>query len=232
MTYIQILITVISLEFIAAFAGLYHIRKYKTGTYTKQVVYVLFFVAISELICTYATIAEYSDFKYFGFVKGTVFERNYWIHNIQLIITFSFFINYFRTRLRRGFVSQIIFYLVRIFIITAVLNLIFTDIYFLGISKYTYITGSIFLLISILVYYFELLKSDSLLHFNKSLTFYISVGLLIYYLCITPLFIYGNYYNSDSGDAFIKFYLYTLACANLVMYGTITAAFLLCKPNN
>lgn len=226
-----VIILIISLEFAAAFAGLYHIRKYKSGTYTKYLVYVLFFVAITELICTYSTIAEKSGFKYFGFIEGTPFQRNYWIHNIQLIITFSFFINYFRIRLKRGVIAKLIYYLIWTYIVSAIINLLFSDIYFHSISKYTYIVGSIFLMVSILIYYFELLKSDNILRFNKSLTFYISVGLLIYYLSITPLFIYSNYYNSESSDAFNNFYLYTLATANFIMYGTFTLGFLLCKPN-
>lgn len=230
MTY-ALIILVISLEFTAAFAGLYHLKKYKTGTYTKYLVYVLFFVAITELLCTYSTIAKASEFKYFGFVEGTPFQRNYWIHNVQLIVTFSYFINYFRSRLRRGFLSRFMSVLIWTFAITAIINLFVTDVYFTSISKYTYITGSIFLMVSILVYYFELLQSDNLLNFNKSLTFYVSVGLLIYYLSITPLFIYNNYYNSESSKAFNNFYLYTLAVANVIMYGTFTLGFLLCKPN-
>ena len=116
--------------------------------------------------------------------------------------------------------------------IGALVNLLLSGVYFNGISKFTYIIGSILLLIAILVYYFELLQSDNILRFSQSLTFYISVGLLIYYLTMTPLFIYGSYYyTGESSDTFNKFYIYTLAIANVVMYGTFTLGFILCKPN-
>ena len=39
-----IIFLIMCLELIAALAGLYHIKKHKVGTYTKYLVYVLFFV--------------------------------------------------------------------------------------------------------------------------------------------------------------------------------------------
>ncbi|WP_374958015.1 hypothetical protein [Gilvibacter sp.] len=227
-----VLVLVIILEFIAASAGLKYIQKYRVSKITKRLVLILFFVAITELFSTYVPIAKASDFEYFGFVKGTPFEKNFWVHNIQLIITFGFFANYFRSSLKPGLLASIIKLVIIVFMIGALVNLLLSGVYFNGISKFTYIIGSILLLIAILVYYFELLRSDNILRFSQSLTFYISVGLLIYYLTMTPLFIYGSYYyTGESSDTFNKFYIYTLAIANVVMYGTFTLGFILCKPN-
>jgi uncharacterized membrane protein len=117
------------------------------------------------------------------------------------------------------------------FIVAAITNFFISDVFFNLISKFTMIAGSILILISILLYYFELLRGDSLLQFNKSITFYISVGLLVYYLSMTPLFIYGSYYYTDTGSqSFKKFYLNTLSVANVIMYVTFILGFLLCKP--
>ncbi|WP_435579151.1 hypothetical protein [Gilvibacter sp.] len=226
-----VVVLVICLELIAAFAGLYHIKRHQVGTYTKYVVYVLFFVAITEIVAYILPGLIDREVAILGALKGTRFESNLWIHNLQLIVTFGFFAAFFRSRLKRGFLASIIKWGVIVYVVSAIANLIFTDIMFTGISNYTYIVGSIFLLICILIYYFELLKSDNILRFSTSLTFYISVGLLIYYLCITPLFIYGRYYYQiESGEAFKQFYLYTLAVANVIMYGTFTLGFILCKP--
>ncbi|MDC7998110.1 hypothetical protein [Gilvibacter sediminis] len=226
-----VVVLVICLELIAAFAGLYHIKRHQVGTYTKYVVYVLFFVAFTEIIAYTIPILVDREVGFFAALKATPFADNLWIHNPQLIVTFGFFAAFFRSRLKRGFLATLIKWGVVAYVISAIANLIFTDIMFVGISNYTYIVGSIFLLICILIYYFELLKSDNILRFSTSLTFYISVGLLIYYLCITPLFIYGRYYYQfESGDAFNQFYLYTLAVANVIMYGTFTLGFILCKP--
>lgn len=227
-----IIFLIMCLELIAALAGLYHIKKHKVGTYTKYLVYVLFFVFFTEVISIVFPLAVSGDIELFSSLQGTPFENNFWIHNIQLVVTFAFFSAYFRSRLKRGFLAKIIQLLISVFVVGAMLNFIFTDVYFTTISKFTYIAGSILILISILFYYFELLQSDNILRFSTSLTFYISVGSLLYYLCLTPLFIYSRYYYQvDSSKIFDNFYIIALAIANIIMYGIFTLGFLLCKPN-
>lgn len=80
------------------------------------------------------------------------------------------------------------------------------------------IAGSILVLISISIYYFELLKSEQLLSIWKSMVFYISVGAFVYHLCTTPLFLYSIFLKSQANPAFIETYKIVVYVSNLFLY--------------
>ncbi len=220
------MILAVCLEILTACVGLFYIKTNKVGIYTKYFVYILFFIAFTEVIGTYNTIADTSGSNV---LKGTVFENNYWIHNAQLIITFTFYVSFFRNLLKNKKQKKIIGVLCVLYVLATVSNLVFSDIYFESISKFTYVTGSVFLFLTILIYYFNLLTSDYILQFKKSLPFYFSVGLLLYHLCVTPLFIYNGYYTRTVSESFVKVYFYTLITMNIIMYTIFIIGFIRCR---
>src|SRR5690606_34876067 len=116
------------------------------------------------------------------------------------------------------------------FVLSAVLNLILTEVFFEQSSAYSFITGTFILLTLIFVYYFEHLKSDKILYFYKSLVFYISVGLLLWHVTITPLFIYNKYFNSASPE-FVKLHSIILNICNFFLYCLYIIAFIICASN-
>ena len=126
-------------------------------------------------------------------------------------IFFSLFINNQRSK-------RIIYSLVILFFSIASIVLFFDDNFFKGFSPFTLIAGSILVLISISIYYFELLKSEQLLSIWKSMVFYISVGAFVYHLCTTPLFLYSIFLKSQANPAFIETYKIVVYVSNLFLY--------------
>jgi len=87
----------------------------------------------------------------------------------------------------------------------------------------TRIVGGFLILISASIYLMEVLKSDKLLTFHKSLPFWITFGALIFYLTTIPIFIFKDYlYNSKS-------YAYTiiLNISNYFLYSCFIIGFIL-----
>ncbi|WP_299256074.1 hypothetical protein [uncultured Aquimarina sp.] len=70
----------------------------------------------------------------------------------------------------------------------------FYENYFDQSQSLPYIIGAIFLLITIILYFIEILNSEEVLSAKKNLLFWISVGLLIYYVGNIPFRILRNYY--------------------------------------
>ena len=159
-------------------------------------------------------ILTYNEFE---FLRDTFLIKNSWAYNITIIVKFLFFSYYFNS-IYNSYWNKVIKFLTVFFLISAIINLIFSDIFFNGLSSYTYITGSILILISILNYFFEVLKSDEILNFNKTLPFYIAIGTLIFHLCMTPLFIYGKYYSISRNPEFADLYKLILTSSNIFMY--------------
>lgn len=215
------------LEVIAIIAGFYFLFRRKANKWNKGLVYFLIFTVFTELIASYAIIGYFTDYNYFSFVKGSLFEKNTWIFNCFIILEFLFFILFFRYYIKSHNWKKIIKIAVIVFIITSILNLFLTDIFFKGYSQVTIIFGTLLLLITIFRFYFEILNSDDILNIKKYFPLYISIGILIFYLCFSPLSIYSNYYNKDN-KLFMKVFSNGLLFANLFKYLIFSLGFLVC----
>src|SRR5690606_14534640 len=172
----------------------------------------------------------FTDFSYMPFLKETSWVRNIWLYNAFQIITFLIFYIFFTNQLQNKKNKRIFKFITVIFVFTAILNLILTDIFFEKSSAYSFIMGTFILITLIFVYYFELLKSDKILYFYKSLVFYISVGLLLWYVTITPIFIFNKYFTSASPE-FVELHSIILNISNYFLYCMFITAFIICSSN-
>lgn len=220
------------LEIGAAVAGtVYLSRRRSPVPYAKLLVGYLWLVVVVEIVGFYPTYNYFTDFSEMAFVRGTAFEKNYWLYNSYNIIKFAIFYIFFIGQLQSKKSINFFKWITALFVVTAVLNLISTNVFFYRSAAYTYIAGSIILMIIIFVYYFELLKSDRILEFYKSLAFYISVGLLLWHVTITPLFIYNKYFTIASPE-FLSLHSIVLKASNVFLYGVYISAFIICSSNN
>ena len=219
------------LEILSGIAGLYYLKRNpNTHKSNKYLVLLLWYTFFVEVIGAYAPLAYFSDYKYFSFVKDTVFEDNYWWYNIYILLNFSFFVYYFSSFLKTNSRKKTFKILNVLFLISGSLNLIFSDIFFNGYSKFSLVTGTILVLVSIFVFYFELLKSDLVLSLRKLLPVYISIGFLVYSFISTPLDIYSEFFNLEN-DLYVKLKGFVLVAINIFMYSTFIIGFLVCSKN-
>lgn len=212
------------LEFLAFIMGLFYYRKNKS----KPTYYFVLFLGItifSEIIRWYVVLI---DNGLLFFLKGTVFESNYWLGNIYAILSYLFYINYFKWFLISKRFITILNISSILFFIWSLLEIFFSGDFFVGFMPVTNIIGTLFVFLGIAFYYLELLKSDRILQMNKSLPFYVSVGALIFHLCTTPLFLYSSYYSNSIDPGFVILYRQVIFGTNYLLYSIYIAGFLIC----
>ncbi|MDO5980872.1 hypothetical protein [Flavivirga spongiicola] len=226
----------LSIELLAAVTGLLFYKKYKTAA-AKYFIYFLIYLIICDFICSYTWYVHPE--KIFGFLIGTVFEKNYWwstlYWSIGAILFFAFY--YFKILKNRTF-KTIVKYTSYIFLVFSILCIIINwDEYFTRFFPLISIFGAIVIFLCAVFYFIETLQSDKILTFYRSLNFYISIAIFIWWLIITPLTFYDIYFayevgnpNRDWNFIFLKWEIYLFA--NIFMYLTYTFALIWCKPEN
>ncbi|MCH4823705.1 hypothetical protein ML462_11040 [Gramella lutea] len=213
-------------EFIAALAGLTYL--WKTGTKVPDerfLIHYLVFIFLADLfILIYSTYGYVYKFQYLEFILGTPFQSQFWLYNILILGICSSFIYYFillfeSRELKRLFKLIIVFYL-----LSSIVAYFIGD--FFKSNDYSFSMGSILICIAIGAYYLEILKSHNTLEIHKKLCFYVSIGLLVYNLCLIPMHLFQDYVQSNSGDSeFYQVYNMILKLSNFFMYSMFTIGF-------
>ena len=225
---IENFLLIYTLEVGAAIAGSIHLSK--VAVPEKGIllfVYYLWVVVFVELVGLYPSYAYFYDYERLGFIKGTLFERNYWWYNsynvLKFIILYKFFILQLKFRTKR----RILFIISGLLILSFIVDQLFGGDYFKSYSSFMAITGTLYLVFLIMLYHFEILKSERILKFYKSMAFYISIGMLIWHVSTTPLFIYNRYFSLQSPD-FVYFQMVILRSINIFLYGILILGFMVC----
>ena len=106
----------------------------------------------------------------------------------------------------------------------AVVQIFTSNVYFESTSPFIYIFGAFLVCFSIAAYYLQLLTTNRILNFRKELALFISFGLIVYNLGITPLFIFQRYIGGS--EEFRAIYAMTLDLANFFLYTVFAIGFL------
>ncbi|GHC57977.1 hypothetical protein [Ulvibacter litoralis] len=218
--------TLQALEVIAFITSIYYYRKDRTK-YTLYLVLFLGLTVFSECFGWYAYFVKEGSFLYF--LEGTPFEKNYWYFNIYLIISMLFYIHYFKWYYQSKKNIKLINMLSILFLVGSITYLFFTPIFFIGFSPFTMIVGTLFVFLSVALYYLELLNSNRILKIHKTLPFYVSVAALIWHLCVTPFMIYSYYFSNSLDPEFVKLYIIVVNSTNILTYSIYIAGFLICS---
>ena len=207
-------------ELISAIVGTIYLYKYK-NTYLKYFLLLLWFITITEFIGGY--IVENKILVYID-ENGLVYNK--WLSNIRRFVTFMIlYYIYFKLLKTEVFKKWIKIFAI-IFSIIYVLNWIFLQNFIKESPEIPQVIGSIFLVISILFYFIELLKSEKIMVFHRLLLFWISVGLLLFYTGTIPFMLKWNGYMIIPGVHKLFLIVYILA---IIMYLTFTFGFIWSK---
>lgn len=217
-----------SIEILAAVTGLLLYKKYKF-TAAKFFIWFLVYLAICDFIGSYVKYVNNDGF--FSFLEGTLLKRNFWwttlYWKIGAILFFSFY--YYKILTKKSF-KTVVKFCGYSFLLFSVIYILFNwEDYFVRFFPVISIIGAIIIFLCTIFYFIEILLSDKILTFYKSLNFYISAAIFIWWLIITPLVFY-DIYNShyDWNFIFLKWQIYLFA--NIVMYLTFTFALIWCRP--
>src|SRR5690606_16038709 len=162
----------------------------------------------------------------------TVFIRNFWwttfYWKIGAILFFSFYYHGILANKRFKMILKYSGYSFLIF--SSIYVLCNWDAYFVQFFPIISILGAVIVFLCTAFYFFEILNSEKILTFYRSIDFYISAAIFIWWLIITPLVFYDIYNShSDWKFIFLKWQIYLFA--NIVMYLTFTCALVFCKPD-
>lgn len=215
------------LELGTAVTGSYYLSQVNTPKKGERLLVMYFWLVIFvEVVGLYPVINYFTDSQAFPFVEGTLFERNYWWYNSYSLIKFLVFFYYFIWQLRSSRIRNFFSVLAIIFTLGGVINLLSSQVFFTANSAFTSVGGTLILVILIFIYYYETLKSDRILNFYRLPVFYFSVGILIWHLTITPLFIYSHYFTLKSPE-FVELHTLILRIANIILYSLFILGWLI-----
>lgn len=212
------------LEGTAGVAGLYFYLNHPSNKAAGMFSYFLILTYLVEAIGLFPAVIYWNESLHF--LKDSFLSRNYWLYNPYLIISFVVYLLFFRENIRNRRTSKVLGKVITVYAIASILVLIFTDVFLKTISTFTYITGSILLLGFIFYYYFEILLSNRILNIKRDISFYISIGAVVYFLTTTPIFIYFNYFTNKSPE-FVQLSSAVIIAMNILMYSTYILGFLI-----
>jgi hypothetical protein len=221
-------------EGIAVLTGLICYKKYR-NTYQKYFIWFLIYIIIFDFIGSYTIYVAKYEFLYpiKQALKGTLLEKNYWVYtffwSIGSILFFAFY--YLKIIANRRY-RRIIYYAALLFFLCST-TYIFLNInaFFMAAIPFIKVSGATVIFICVIFYFIELLKSDEVLTFYKSLNFYISSAIFIWWLVTTPVVFFEIYFSSaDWNFVFLRGKIFLFM--NIFMYLTFSFALLWCKPQN
>lgn len=207
------------MEGVAAVTSFIYIKKWK-NTYWKWFPYYLVFIVLAEIIGT-------------SFARHNMYIANFTFYSYLVIpVEFLFFFWVFHRALksskhRKMPVISSFIYMASLF--SDILYFRHYQFYYYSLS---YTIGNILLLILILIFFLQLVNSDKVLHFRQNILFWVSAGMLIYYLGSCPyyglrnLLVYKYYYTIN---IYYSVFVYILNC---LMYLSFSFGIICGKPNS
>lgn len=123
------------------------------------------------------------------------------LFNLLVIpMEFFYFFGLFLLLCRRSKIRMLIIILAAIYAASFLADLLIFKNEYAYLYRRSYTTGALVLFVLALVYYYELLNSERLLGFYRDPGFWISTGLLLFYLGTLPFHMTWNY----TADSFLK----------------------------
>lgn len=204
-------------ELSAALTGFLHWNKLKK-TYWKWFPFYLLFIVLSEGI---------------GFILSTLKMKhaNLTYFNYFVIpVEFLFFFWLFQQAFKNLRITRIAFMCILIYICSVVIDYLFlhnSDAMFLA-SSYT--IGNLLLLVLVFDFFYQLVTTDAILHFKENMLFWVSTGLLLFYLGSFPFYGLRNILGVNYKELY-RNYGYIVYVLNILMYLMFTFSFIWGKPN-
>ncbi|WP_025741074.1 hypothetical protein [Aquimarina pacifica] len=180
----------VGLEVITAIIGTIYYNKYKNVPVLKYFIFLLWYVVFNELIGLYIRL------------YGSGY--NALIINVYNLINFSYILYLFQSYLSSKKSKKIVLILCVTYLISFIINGFYEN-YLIEFQSVPYIIAAFFVVITILLYFREILNSEKVLYTKKNLLFWIGVGLLLYFIGNIPFRIIRNYYEylSDATTLFL-----------------------------
>ena len=221
-------VAMIAVECFAAIVGILCLKKYGKSK-MRYFIYLLIGIVIFTITATYTYSVRYNGVL--SFLEETRFRHNYWLGtlcwDISAKLIYAWFFSLFISNRSYKKTIRILSYM---FLIFSILLIVFKfDQYFLSELTEIEIGGSVLLILTIMFYFLDILKSDTLLIFYKSYSFYIASILFVWLLVTIPLSFYEPYFTIDD-PAYVRLRGMIYFYVNFLMYIGFALVLLFGKP--
>ncbi|WP_298500132.1 hypothetical protein [uncultured Algibacter sp.] len=219
-----------SVEILASVTGLLLYKKYKS-TDVKFFIWFLVYLTVCD------TLGNYTEYIHDGgilnFLEGSIIDQSYcywWYTTFWKIGAIMFFAFYYRKILEKKLFKKIIQICSYIFLTFSIIFIVLNwDDFFNKFFPAISVLGAVIIFLCTVFYFIEILQSEKILTFYKSINFYVSTAIFIWWLVVTPLVFYDIYMsNADWNFIFLRWQIYLFV--NILMYSTFTFALIFCKP--
>lgn len=212
-------------ELCAAVSGSIYLYRTKQNS-LRIFVYFLWLTVFVETLGGYSRILQNNyDYDWYNALKNSVFCTNNWLYNIYAYLTIGLIGIFYSGLLSSKRYKIIIRILILSYSVFAIIFFTQTDAFFTMSLPYDMVLGTFIICVFVILYFVELMKSAILLEFYKLPSFYISVALLFWNLCITPLFIFNDYFRAINTE-FIEFRILLLLTINMLTYSCFSFGFI------
>lgn len=194
---------------VSVFIGLLTYSKYKHRTALKMFLGFLIYSLLTEVLG--------------GYLGRVLVVKNNYVYNTWNIVAFFFYAYFVLSRLTDIKKRIVVKVLVGIFFIVTFINIVF----YAGLIKVVLVYNSLFakslIVIMMIVYFIELMQSDEILNFKKSLFFWICTGVFLYNLTFLPVFALIKY------TSFFGVFKYITFGLNIIMHLCFITGFIISK---
>ena len=209
-------------ELLASIVGTIYFYKYR-HTVLKYFLILLWYITLTEFSGWYISANRIESLLFFD-QNGTLY--NLWMYNLLRIFTFSTIFYIYMKSINTKKYKQLIKIFLITYLILVVINWSFIQSFVFEMSEIPKVIGSLFVTITVIFYFIELLKSEKIITFHRELLFWISVGILLYHSGTIPFTLKWNGYMLIPGIH--KLFLINTILA-LTMYLTFTFGFIWSK---
>jgi hypothetical protein len=204
------------LELVACITGFIYWSKIK-GSFWK------WFPIYLAVICAVELTADVLNYNQEYEIKNLIYNN----FSIPLEFLFFYWLYYKYAIGKRR--RQLVILCIIVYLSSIVLDQLYfrnTNFYF---NSFSYCIGNMMLLMAIISFFIQFATSNEIIHFKRSMIFWVSLGTLIFYLGSLPFYGLYNLLYKKYFDVFV-FYSYIMYVCNWIMYSLFTVAFIWGKP--
>ncbi|WP_025666912.1 hypothetical protein [Aquimarina megaterium] len=194
-------------ECIAALTGVFFLFNYKIKGVLKWFSIFLIYIFINDII-------GYNTRHWFPNSNNLI------VYNISTTLTFLFLFFMYHQYIKEKTSKRFIKYFMVLYLVTLFISGFYEN-YLVQLQSIPFLLGAFLLMTSIIFYYAELLKSEQIQESTKDFLFWISVGLLIYYVGKMPFRIVRDYYanHNNFSTLFILNSIFTIIMNSCFIIG-------------
>ncbi|SNR40845.1 hypothetical protein SAMN06265371_102374 [Lutibacter agarilyticus] len=158
--------------------------------------------------------------NYCGRILGI---NTFYIYNLWHIVNHLFYMIFFLYLMKGTFKGNLLKWLLVIYIIIVSIDIIFIENFITQGLINIMIIGSLFVVISVMLFFIELINRDEILEIQKTLVFWIAIGVLLFNIGFIPIIIIAEFI------AYRGIFSYIILTLNIIMSFCFITGFIVSK---